>query len=89
MAFSLLLFGSLRRFKRVTQPYWTRQSVRNTFRQSSPLPGRGQSISAPQVLVADLSRSFTPFAFTLSECLPGLTLSRAYEDMRAAGRFTF
>ena len=47
---------------------------------------RGQGISAPQVLVADLSHSITPSAVTLSECLPGLTPSRAYEDMDAADR---
>lgn len=47
---------------------------------------RGQGIPAPQVLATDLSRSITPFAYTLLECLPGLTLSRAYEDMSAAER---
>lgn len=47
---------------------------------------RGQGVPAPQVLVTDPSRNIPPFAYTLSECLPGLTLSRAYEDMSAAER---
>lgn len=47
---------------------------------------RGQGIPAPQVLVTDLFRSITPFAYTLSECLPGVTFSQAYEGMSAAER---
>ena len=42
-----------------------------------------QNVPAPRVLVRDLSRSLVPFAYTLSECLPGITLSQAYSDMDA------
>jgi len=47
---------------------------------------RGQGIPAPKVLKTDLSRTFAPFAYSLSERLPGLTLSQAYENMSAAER---
>ena len=45
---------------------------------------RGQGVAAPQVRVTDLSRTISPFAYTLAECLPGVTFSRAYEAMSAA-----
>lgn len=43
-----------------------------------------QSIPAPNVLTADTSRCLVPFAYTLCECLPGVTLSRAYSDIHDA-----
>ncbi len=42
---------------------------------------RGQDVPAPNVLFADCSRRHVPFAYTLSECLPGVTLSSAYPDL--------
>ena len=47
---------------------------------------REQGIPAPRVLVTDLSRDVAPFAYSLSEHLPGLTLSQAYESMSVAER---
>ncbi len=47
---------------------------------------REQGLPAPHVLVTDLSRGLAPFAYSLSEHLPGLTLSQAYESMSAAER---
>ena len=45
---------------------------------------RSQGIPAPTVLAADCSRRLVPFAYTLSECLPGATLSHAYPKMSDA-----
>ena len=45
---------------------------------------RNQSIPAPTVLIADTSRRLVPFTYTLSECLPGVTLSRAYPELHDA-----
>lgn len=47
---------------------------------------RSHGIPTPNVLVTDLSRCLVPFAYTLSECLLGVTFSQAYTDMDAAGR---
>lgn len=45
---------------------------------------RSQDVPAPNILVADCSCRFVPFAYTLSERLPGVTLSCAYPDMSNA-----
>lgn len=45
---------------------------------------RSQGIPASNVLAADCSRSLVPFAYTLSECLPGATLSHPYPNMADA-----
>ena len=45
---------------------------------------RSQGIPAPNVLAADRSRCRVPFAYTLSECLPGVTLTQAYPDLSDA-----
>ena len=45
---------------------------------------RRLGIPAPNVLVADTSRHLVPFAYTLSQCLPGATLSYVYPDMADA-----
>ncbi len=42
---------------------------------------RSQGVPAPKVLVADCSRRLASFAYTLSECLPGVTLSQAYSEL--------
>ena len=47
---------------------------------------RRQGLPAPQVLVTDLSHYLVSFAYTLSERLPGVTLSHANADMSAAER---
>lgn len=47
---------------------------------------RGQGIPVPNVLKADLSRSLFPFAYVVSERLPGGTLSKRYDAMTAAQR---
>ncbi len=43
-----------------------------------------QSVPAPNVLAADFSRRLVPFAYTLSECLPGVTLTSAYPSLHDA-----
>jgi Ser/Thr protein kinase RdoA (MazF antagonist) len=45
---------------------------------------QSRDIPAPNVLAADFSRCLAPFAYTLSECLPGVTLSSAYSDLSDA-----
>ena len=47
---------------------------------------RERGIPTPSVLVTDLSRNLVPFAYTLSEHLPGLTFSQAYAGMSVAER---
>ncbi len=45
---------------------------------------RSCDIPAPVVLVADTSRLLVPFTYTLSERLPGVTLSQVYPELRDA-----
>ncbi len=45
---------------------------------------RDQGVPAPSVFAADCSRRLVPFAYTLSERLPGVTLSQAYSDLSDA-----
>ncbi len=45
-----------------------------------------QGVPAPNLLAADFSRRLVPFAYTLCECLPGVTLASAYSDLPDAGK---
>jgi fructosamine-3-kinase len=45
-----------------------------------------QGIPAPNILAMDYSHALVPFAYTVSECLPGVTLSEAYEHLDRSQR---
>ena len=45
-----------------------------------------QSVPLPKLLKTDLSRSLLPFAYVLSERLPGTTLGTSYENLTAVQR---
>ena len=47
---------------------------------------RRQGVPAPNLLLADCSRRCVPFAYTLCERLPGMTLSSAYSGLSDAGK---